>query len=271
MKYDLIAIDIDGTLVADNKIIAPPVYEAVQRVVQAGKKVVLCTGRPLPGAQPYVEELALDKVDDYMITYHGALVQRSDTLETILHHELTHQDLLNWRELTHSLGHTIQAVRNDGVFTDLKDLDYFKLMESYFNNIPLRIREIDEMNPDRLFSKLFMGDDANKLDQFEEVIPDSFREDYTILRSGPNSIEILNKKASKGQSLGELAELLKIPQKRVMAIGDSGNDVDMVEYAGLGVAMGNAVSEVKAVADVITKDADNFGVAHAINRYLFNE
>lgn len=271
MNYDLIAIDIDGTLVAENKIISPQVNEAIQRVVQAGMKVVLCTGRPLPGAQPYVEELALNQVDDYLITYHGALVQRSDTLETILHHELTCQDLLDWRELTQSLDNNIQAVRNDGVFTDMRDLDYFKLMESYYNNIPLRIREIHEMKPELLFSKLFMGDDAIKLDRFEEAIPDFFRKEYTILRSGPNSLEILNKKASKGQSLSELANLLDIPQERVMAIGDSGNDIDMVEYAGLGVAMGNAVPAVKAVADVITENADNFGVAHAINRYLFND
>lgn len=271
MKYDLVAIDIDGTLVAENKIIAEPVNEAIQRVVNAGIKVILCTGRPLPGAQPYVKELALNKVDDYMITYHGALVQRSDTLETILHHELTYQDLLSWHELTQSLDSNIQAVRNDGVFTDMKDLDYFKLMESHFNNIPLRIREMNEINPNLLFSKLFMGDDARKLDQFEEDIPDFFRKEYTILRSGPNSIEILNKKASKGQSLSELANLLHIPQERIMAIGDSGNDIDMVECAGLGVAMGNAVPAVKAVADVITENAENFGVAHAINRYLFNE
>lgn len=153
----------------------------------------------------------------------------------------------------------------------MKDLDYFKLMESYFNNIPLRIREMNEINPNLLFSKLFMGDDARKLDQFEEDIPDFFRKEYTILRSGPNSIEILNNKASKGQSLSELANLLHIPQERIMAIGDSGNDIDMVEYAGLGIAMGNAVPAVKAVADVITENAENFGVAHAINRYLFNE
>lgn len=75
MKYDLVAIDIDGTLVAENKIIAEPINDAIQRVVNAGIKVILCTGRPLPGAQPYVEELALNKVDDYMITYHSALVQ----------------------------------------------------------------------------------------------------------------------------------------------------------------------------------------------------
>ena len=271
MSYDLIAIDIDGTLVAENKIISPQVNDAIQRVVKAGMKVVLCTGRPLPGAQPYVEELALNKADDYMITYHGALVQRSDTLETILHHELTYQDLLDWHELTQSLDNSIQAVRNNGVFTDARDLDYFKLMESYYNNIPLRIREMNEINPDLLFSKLFMGDETKKLDQFEEVIPDLLKKEYTILRSGPNSLEILNKKASKGRALSELADLLNIPQERVMAIGDSGNDIDMVEYAGLGVAMGNAVPAVKAVADVITESADNFGVAHAINHYLFNE
>ena len=86
-----------------------------------------------------------------------------------------------------------------------------------------------------------------------------------------NTIEVLNKEASKGQSLKELADHLGIPQERVMAIGDSGNDIDMVEYAGLGVAMGNAVPAVLNVADVVTDSVDNDGVATAINRYFFGD
>lgn len=271
MTYDLIAIDIDGTLVAENKIIADPVKAAVRRVVNAGKKVVLCTGRPVPGAKPYVEELGLNKVDDYLITYHGALVQRSDTLETVLHHELTYHDLLQWHKLTLSLDSDIQAVRNNGVFTDSKDLEYYDVMESYFNNMPLRIRQINEIDPELSFSKFIMPDRTDKLDAFQANIPADFEKKYTILRSAPTSIEILNKQASKGQSLAELADILAIPQSRIMAIGDSGNDIDMVDYAGLGIAMGNAVPAVKNVADVITDSAAEFGVATAINRYLFNE
>ena len=81
----------------------------------------------------------------------------------------------------------------------------------------------------------------------------------------------MNKKASKGQSLKELTHQLNIPKERVMAIGDSGNDIDMVEYAGLGVAMGNAIPEVKDVADVVTTTNEENGVAKAINRYFFEE
>lgn len=271
MNYDLIAIDIDGTLVTNDHLIAGPVFEAIQRVVRTGKKIVLCTGRPFPGAKPYMEELGLTKEGDYMITYHGALVQRTDTLETVIHHELDYADLLKWHQLTNHVKSNIHAVRNDGVFTDLIDLNYYALIEPFVNNIPLRIRGMNEIDQELLFSKFIMADEVEVIQLLEDSVPVDFRKDYTVVRSMPNSIEVLNKDASKGQSLRELANFLNIPRERVMAIGDSGNDIDMVEYAGLGVAMGNAVPGVKEAADVMTDTVHDFGVATAINRYFFND
>lgn len=75
MKYDLIAIDIDGTLLDSTLQLTPPVFDAVQRVVDSGAKIVLCTGRPYPGAEDYMKELGLTQEGDYIINYHGALVQ----------------------------------------------------------------------------------------------------------------------------------------------------------------------------------------------------
>lgn len=271
MNYDLIAIDIDGTLVTRSHIISQPVFDAIERVKATGKKIVLCTGRPFPGAEPYMNELQLTKEGDYMITYHGALVQKTDTLETVIHHELNYDDLMAWNELTTSLGSNMHAVRNDGVFTDLTDLNYYALIEPFVNNIPLRIRDFNEIDRDLPFSKFIMADEVDVIQKLEENIPTEFRQKYTIVRSMDNTIEVLNKQASKGQSLKELADHLGIPQERVMAIGDSGNDIDMVEYAGLGVAMGNAVPAVLNVADVVTDSVDNDGVATAINRYFFGD
>ena len=269
MNYDLIAIDIDGTLVTTSHTIADPVFEAIQRVLRAGKKIVLCTGRPFPGAKPYMEELGLTDEGDFMITYHGALVQRTDTLEEIIHYKLTHEDLLEWHTLATDLNSHFHSVRNDGVYTDARDLDRFALVEPTVNNIPLRIRTMNEMKQDMTYSKFLMADEFEIIQNLEEHIPTEMRQKYTVVRSMPNTIEVLNKKASKGQSLKELARRLNIPQERIMAIGDSGNDIDMVEYAGLGVAMGNAIPEVKKVADVVTDTVDDFGVATAINRYFF--
>ncbi len=271
MSYDLIAIDIDGTLVGRNHTVSDPVFKAIQRVKKAGKKIVLCTGRPFPGASPYMEELRLNEEGDYMITYHGALVQRTDTLETVIHHELGLNHFKEWHGLASSLNSNLHAVRNDGVFTDLRDLNRFALVEPYINNIPLRIRSINEFDSDLTYSKFLMADEFEIIQELDNHIPAEFRQKYTVVRSMDNTIEVLNKEASKGQSLRELATLLNIPQERVMAIGDSGNDIDMVEYAGLGVAMGNAIPAVKAAANVITDSNEEDGVATAINRYVFGE
>ena len=271
MNYDLIAIDIDGTLITQGLKIANPVFEAVQRVVKVGKKIVLCTGRPFPGAKPYMEELGLINEGDFMITYHGALVQRTDTLEEIIHYQLNQEDLLQWQTLATDLNSNFQAVRNDGVYTHSKNLDQFSLVEPFVNNIPLRIRTMSEMKQEMAYSKFLITDEFEVIQNLEDHTSMKMRQNYTVFRSTPNTIEVLNKKASKGQSLKELAHQLNIPKERVMAIGDSGNDIDMVEYAGLGVAMGNAIPEVKDVADVVTTTNEENGVAKAINRYFFEE
>ena len=136
--------------------------------------------------------------------------------------------------------------------------------------MPLHIRTLSELDSSVLYSKFIMKDAVPLIDKLAEAIPNDFFERFTVIRSMDDSIEVLHKDASKGRTLKELAEHLEIPQERVMAIGDSGNDIDMIAYAGLGVAMGNAVPEVLEVADVVTTSNNENGVANALNRYFFN-
>lgn len=270
VKYDLVAIDIDGTLVNTYHDITPEVAAAVQRVVESGSRIVLCTGRPYPGAKRYMEELGLTQEGDYIINYHGALAQRTDTGEIVINHQLTHTEMIEWHKFVESVGVSFQAVREDGVFTEAVDFTPTHLIEPFVNQMPLHIRTLSELDSSVLYSKFIMKDAVPLIDELAEAIPEDFFERFTVIRSMDDSIEVLHKDASKGRTLKELAEHLEIPQERVMAIGDSGNDIDMIAYAGLGVAMGNAVPEVLEVADVVTTSNNENGVANALNRYFFN-
>lgn len=271
MNYDLVAIDIDGTLADSTRLIRPRVKEAVARVVDAGAKVVLCTGRPYPGATRYMKELELTEEGDYIINYHGALAQRTDTGEIVVDHQLTYDDMRTWHSLAQSFKVNFQAIRNDGVYMEGTDFDPRSLIEPYLNEMPLRVRQLEEMDNELTYSKFNLQDEPDLIQNLEDRLPHELTERYTVIRSEGDSIEVLNKEASKGQTLRELAELLEIPRERVMAIGDSGNDIDMVAYAGLGVAMGNAVPEVLDVADVVTKTNDEEGVAVALENYFFGD
>lgn len=270
VKYDLVAIDIDGTLVNSVHEITPAVADAVKRVVDSGSRIVLCTGRPYPGAKAYMEELGLTKEGDYIINYHGALVQRTDSGKVVINHQLSHDEMIKWHEFVKEMGISFQAIREDGVFSEAVDFTPTQLIEPFVNTMNLHIRTLADLDPEMKYSKFVIQDEVELIDQLDAAIPAELTERYTVIRSMPTSIEILNKDASKGRTLKELADHLGIPRERVMAIGDSGNDIDMVDYAGLGVAMGNAVPAVRDVADVVTTTNNENGVAEAINRHFFD-
>lgn len=270
-KYDLVAIDIDGTLINSAHNITKPVAEAIQKVIASGTRIVLCTGRPYPGAKRYMNELGLTQEGDYIINYHGALVQRTDSEQVVINHQLNHEDLLRWHDFAKTHAVNFQGVRGDSVYAEQLDFSPKSLIEPFVNSMYLRIRKFADLDPELKYSKFVLQDEVAMLDALEKDLPVSFWDDYTIIRSMDDSIEVLNKDASKGRTLRELAEHLNIPRERVMAIGDSGNDIDMIDYAGLGVAMGNAVPEVLAVADVVTSTNDEDGVALALNQYFFSE
>ena len=270
VKYDLVAIDIDGTLVNSVHEITPAVADAVKRVVDSGSRIVLCTGRPYPGAKAYIEELGLTQEGDYIINYHGALVQRTDTGKVVINHQLTHDEMIEWHEFVKKHDVSFQAIREDGVFSEAVDFTPTQLIEPFVNTMMLHIRTLADLDPTLMYSKFVIQDEVALIDKLEDAIPADLAKRYTVIRSMDNSIEVLNKDASKGRTLKELADHLGIPRERVMAIGDSGNDIDMVDYAGLGVAMGNAVPAVLDGANVVTTTNNEDGVAKAINRYFFD-
>lgn len=268
MSIKLIAIDIDGTLLNEKRELKQEVTEAVQAAVQSGIKIVLCTGRPTPGIREYIRELGLDQKEDYSITYNGGLLRRTDTEEVISQHKLTYNDFLKLQNAADEAGVHFHALHNDKIITLNKNISHFTVHESFVSEIPLLYRNLDEIDKNANYSKMMMIDWPEILEEGINKLPQNLWEDYTVLRSEPHFLEFLNKKASKGTALKELADILNISSDNVMAIGDGGNDLDMIKYAGIGVAMGNATKEVKNAAQYITATSEENGVAEAIEKIL---
>lgn len=263
----IIAIDIDGTLLDSQLRLQEPVKEAIAKAKATGIKIVLCSGRPLPGVKPFLKELNLTDEGDYAITYNGALVQTSHDGKVIAHHTLAYDNFLEVEQAAKKADVHFHGINEFGLFTSDKDISHYSVRECFLNEIPLFYRTNDELDTSMSYSKMMMIDPPEQLEKAIALLPESFYERYTVLRSAPFYLEILNKEASKGQALRDLANYLNVPREEVMAIGDQGNDLDMIQYAGIGVAMGNAVDPIKDASDVITTSNDENGVAEAIYRY----
>ncbi|OTN77336.1 hypothetical protein A5886_002436 [Enterococcus sp. 8G7_MSG3316] len=268
MSIKLIAIDIDGTLLNDDRKITPAVYKALKAAEAQGVRIVLCTGRPLTGVQDLLTELDLFTDNDFVITYNGSLVQKTKNQEIISEFGLSQEDYLFVEMTARQLGVHLHVETQDTMYTANRDISPYTVYEAFLVNMPLKYRTPEEMTADLNIIKMMMIDDPALLDSVIPDLPAALTDQYNVVKSAPFFLEVLNKKAHKGAAVKKLAEHLGINQSEVMAIGDNENDLTMVEYAGIGVAMGNATDNVRNMADVITATNEEDGVAKVINEYV---
>lgn len=266
--YKLIAIDMDGTLLNDHHEVTSKVRDALHAAKAEGVKIVLCTGRPLGGVRRYLKELQLDQEGDFVIAYNGALVQNTHTDEVVSQLSLTFEDLKSLYELSLKLHTPMHFFDSTRVYTPNRDISAYTVLESHLNQIPLRFQKVNDTPSDILLPKIMFIDEPENLSSVIASFPVSVKEKYTLVRSAPYFYEILHPQASKGNAVQQLAEILGIEQEEIMSIGDNGNDLSMISYAGCGVAMENAIPEVKASANFQTRSNNDDGVAHAINELV---
>lgn len=263
--YKLIAIDMDGTLLKEDKTISSETFKAIDKATDKGIKVVLATGRPLEGIKRYLKELNLMKDTDYALVFNGALVQNTSTGEILVKNTLKGSDYKYLYEISKELKVNIHAFSKEGCITP--KLSKYTQVEGDINKIPIHIKPVEAVDKDEYIMKVMMIDEPEILDKAINSLPKELYEKYTVVRSTPYFLEFLNKHSNKGEGVKALANTLNIKREEVMCIGDAGNDLHMLEYAGLGVAMGNAYEEAKEVADYITKTNEEDGVAYAIRKF----
>ena len=271
MSYKLIALDIDGTLINSSHQLTDGVKKAIKKAKEKGVKIVLCTGRPLKGVEQFLDELNLKEEGDYAATFNGALVQDTFTKNPVSHLTLKYEDLVDLYNLSLEVGSRSHFYDTKTLYTFNKDVSDYTVLESHLTGAHLNVTTLDEIPKDISMSKFMMIDHPEILNECIKKIPKKYYEKYTIVRSTPFFLEFLNPKANKGSGISLLANELGIKKDEVICVGDAGNDKHMIEYAGLGVAMGNATEEIKDLADYITLSNNEDGVAHVINKFILDE
>lgn len=264
--YKLIAVDMDGTLLKEDKSVSEATKRAIERAKKKGVKVVITSGRPIAGLTRYLKELNLAGDDDYVISFNGCLIQKAKTREILYKSILKGSDLSYLYKISKQLQVNIHAFSKLQCITP-KNSKYTEV-EVGINDIPINIVDFSTIKPDEDIEKVMMVDGPEILDEAIKKLPKEVYDRYTVVKSAPYFLEFLNKNSNKGEGVKALAKYLGIDQREVICIGDEENDLHMIKFAGLGVAMGNAIEEVKRAADYITSTNEENGVAEIIEKFI---
>ena len=265
-KFKLVALDMDGTLTNDEKLITPKTKAALIEIQKQGAVVVLASGRPTTGLYEEASELKLHEFGGYLLSYNGARISKAID-RTVIHEDRLPRHMIPGL-VEHVSKFPVSMIFDDGVSLYTTDRDgYAVSVESRITHLDIveitNLNKVYEVAP----VKLLMSAEPTVLRGIEKEIGAPFPE-LEFVRSAPFFLEAVNKGVSKGAALKLLAESLGIKREEIMAFGDGQNDKSMIEYAGLGVAMGNALEEVKEVADLITLTNEEDGVSHMVEKYL---
>lgn len=265
--YKLIALDMDGTLLNEEKKVTQRTKDAIWAAKDKGVTVVLATGRPIEGVHRYLEELNMLGENDYVLSYNGSLVQKTKNKEIITKRTLKGTDATYLYNLSKELEVNIHAFsEKEGLITP--KANKYTTVEADINGIKFKEFSFANVDTEDNMTKIMMIDEPEILQKAVDKLPKEIYNDYTVVRSAPFFLEFLNKEANKGTGVELLAKHLGVKVDEIIAMGDAGNDLHMIEYAGMGIAMGNAFDEVKKVANYITDTNENDGVAKAIEKFV---
>jgi Cof subfamily protein (haloacid dehalogenase superfamily) len=265
----LIAIDLDGTLLRNDKSISDENKLAIQLAKSKGIKVVITTGRPLKAIQHILKELDLNEKGDYAITFNGGLIQKNDTGEIIDKKALTFEEIQSISNFVKPFDLPLDILSNEHVYQlPSSRKSWYNAANPY---LTFSDTTIESLNQSLVFNKIVAANVPTLLDDALKRFPQNFKTSFEIIKSRDMLLEFMPKGVTKAFGLEKLGKHLLIQQSEMMAIGDEENDLSMIQYAGVGVAMGNAVELVKKVANLFVSTNEENGVAEAIFTVLPNK
>ncbi|ADG40443.1 hydrolase, haloacid dehalogenase-like family protein [Leuconostoc sp. C2] len=269
-KIKIVSIDIDGTLLNDQREITQEVKSSIQQALENDVKIVITTGRPLPGVRDILSELGIQGSDQYVITYNGGLVQTADGEKTLFRQPLGVKAFQEVNNFMRTQDTYVQVETHDAAYTTNHRIHPWASFENSLVNLPLFVLDTENELEKVEFIKAIANAESSELDKVQAAIPNEISNHVNVIRSTANNLEFIDRQASKGNALLALADVLDIEHVQTMAIGDQANDYSMIEQAGVGVAMGNAIPELKAIADYETATNNHSGVAQAIKTFVLD-
>lgn len=265
----VIALDMDGTLLNSKKELLEETKQYFKEFHTKGTEtlLVLCTGRPETGIRPYLKDLGYLEENHYIISQNGANIYESQTGNRIMDAFVDSVEIQKWIELGKKHGVSVMGAGVDYYYSfDEDPTEWMEFDVKIVNGSIKRITKEESLSTD--FYKLLLLGDVEQLNEFETIIPKEWRDEFYVVRSQKYLVEVLRKGVNKAFGLEKLAAALNIEPSEIASIGDAANDIEMLKYAGLAIAMGNASEEVKAVSDIVTDTNENNGVIKAIDQLI---
>jgi hypothetical protein len=262
--FKLIAIDMDDTILNRDLLIMEKTLLKINEAKKLGVKIVLSSGRSSKSMLSYIHK---HRFDEFFISFNGALLTNANSNEILFDKKVEQKYVHQLVDISREYNINMQMYYKDNIYVEKyneKTMRYEKL-----SGIEAKLVDDLKRVPFTGSIKVLFNHNHEELFKLKPLVEERFGDNLNIFFSKPHYLEFLNKEANKGLALMALARHLNINANEIIAIGDSFNDVSMIEYAGIGVAMANAHPLVKQKANYVTsKDHNNDGVAEVIDKYI---
>ena len=271
MKYKLLVLDVDGTLLNDEREISKRTLAALLKVQQMGVRIVLASGRPTYGLMPLAKTLELGNYGGFVLSYNGCQIIKAQNGEILFERRINPEMLPYLEKKARKNGFSIFTYHDDTLITDSPDNEYIK-NEALLNN--LKIIKEDEFSTAIDFAPckcMLVSDKEKALIGLEQHWEKRLAGTLDAFRSEPYFLEVVPCGVNKANTLGALLEHLGVTREEVIAVGDGVCDVTMLQLAGMGVAMGHSQDSVKVCADYVTASNEEDGVALAVEKLILAE
>lgn len=277
MKYKLIAMDMDGTLLNSKKEVTEYTKDVLRRAAKEGVKLVVCTGRIFTSAKSYARIIGTKAP---IIASNGAYIREKDREEVIYEKYINKDTLIKIIKVSREWGFYPHIYTTDTIYSEKlihSSLNYTRWNETVPEDEKINIKIVDRLEDvvnkegENFLKVVVMADEdqIERLQGLKKYIRENM--DVSVFSSYVNNFEVMDKEVSKGRALKILADYFGINKEEIICFGDNENDKTMFEFAGFPVAMGNAEEEIKKIAAYVTDTNDNDGVAKAIEKFVLNK
>ena len=265
MNYKMLVVDMDDTLLTDNHEISSENKEMLLRAQQMGVYVVLASGRPTSAMIEFAKELQCDVNNSFMISFNGSVITDLKEDKILFEHSLTKEQIHSLYDFSQQNNtHIITYI--DGQIISERHSEYIDI-EKNITGLKLNIVSSFKDTVTTSAVKCILLEEPEYLKGVESVLKAAMP-DLSICMSKPFFLEAAPNGIDKGASIKILAEKLNIHQSEIIAVGNAGNDLTMVQYAGLGVWVDNVDAELRHHADVIVASNNDHGVAEVVRRFI---
>ncbi|GGF66753.1 Cof-type HAD-IIB family hydrolase [Wenyingzhuangia marina] len=265
MNYKMIVLDMDDTLLKDDHTISERNKKAIKAAQEAGKYVVLASGRPTPAMVQYAKELELDKYNSYIISFNGGQIINMADETCIFEQTLAVEDIHKLYDFSKE-HKTAFITYYDGKIIGTQESEYIDV-EKNITGMPYVVVNDLKANITKNCVKCLLLEEPNYLKQVETKLK-SYRPDLSVSLSKPFFLEVMPQGIDKAATLKRLIDQLGIKQEETIAVGNAENDLTMIEFAGLGVWVKNVTPELKNCANLIVSSNNDDGVAEVIEKHM---